>query len=140
MRSPLSLVMALAVTAGSLAEAIPSETNRFASACIREHDELPYRVRTSTCRCLSAKDASLRGWVEWVFVSQQVRAAADLNVCLSKALADFADLPPVHGKQEDLDRAILAVTTTGSLRAQRSWFFPHPRDPVRPWPSNVASP
>lgn len=109
-------------------------------SCMTTHDELPYRIRVSMCRCLTAKAESLRGWIEWIFVAPVIRQASDLNVCTSAALSNSATLPPVQERKDDIEISRAAGDVTGSLRNLPAWLVPRPRDPLRRLPVNIASP
>ncbi len=129
---------AAAVTALVLLEPGAAFASEAASQCIKTHDDLPYRVRMSMCRCLADKSGSVRGWVEWLFIERAIREASYINSCKSSALSEVPTLPPVGEQEAQISR--MPADVTGSLAAPKSWFFPRPRDPVRIWPSNVESP
>ena len=138
MRLPLLLA---AVTIASLVM-VPTwaSASEGMTSCITMHDDLPIRTRVSMCRCLAAKAASLRGWVEWIFVTKAVRETSDLNVCRSAALGESPTLPPVQERKEDIELSSAGSDATGALKSPVHWLIPRPRDRVRQWPSNVTSP
>ncbi|MFC5509241.1 hypothetical protein [Bosea massiliensis] len=126
------------VAALALIEPSTAFASEAVSQCIKTHDDLPYRVRMTMCRCLADKSDSVRGWVEFLFIAKAIREASYINSCRSSALSEVPTLPPVGEQEAQISRTPADVT--GSLAAPRSWLFPRPRDPVRIWPSNVESP
>jgi hypothetical protein len=135
----LSCFATAVVAALALIEPSAACSSEAASQCSKTHDDLPYRVRMTMCRCLADKSGSVRGWVEWLFIERAIREASYLNSCRSSALSEVPTLPPV-GEQEARQISRSPADVTGSLATPRSWLFPRPRDPVRIWPSNVVSP
>ncbi len=136
----LPIVLAVLTAATLMVAPAAAFANDAATSCITTHDDLPYRIRVTMCRCLEAKANSLRGWVEWIFVARSIRQAGDLNVCTSAALSGSATLPPVQERRDDIEISRATGDVTGSLRLSPSWLIPRPRDPLRRLPADIASP
>lgn len=136
----LPLLLAAATIASILMAPTWAAASEGMTSCITLQDDLPFRTRVSMCRCLAAKAASLRGWVEWIFVAKAVRETSDLNICRSAALGESPTLPPVQERNDDIELSSVGSDATGALKAPMPWLIPRPRDRVRQWPANVTSP